>query len=125
MSANKIRTDMINSYRINFNDNRSLHNWIQQYDLMCASDKTIGNIGSSFFVGCFLGSFILPRAADVVGRKPMFILGLVIYILITIGLIFANNLYQLMALLLMSGIGECGRYYVAYVYTIEIFPQRN
>jgi len=125
METNKIKTDMVSGYRVNWDDNRSLHNWMEQYDLTCASSDTIGRIGSSFFVGTFLGSFILPRGADIVGRKPMFILGLVIYIGVTVGLMFASTLFQLMALLLMSGVGECGRYYVAYVYAIEIFPAHN
>ena len=119
MGSNKLRTDV--DYKIDFEDNRSLHNWVEQYDLTCASDQTVGRIGSSFFVGTFLGSMVLPRAADVVGRKPMFILGLVIYIGIIIGLIFATTVYELMGLLAVSGIGEAGRYYVAYVYVIEIF----
>lgn len=123
MTTNKLRTDV--KHKVYYDDNRSLHNWLEQFDLTCASDETIGRIGSSFFVGTFLGSFILPRAADVVGRKPMFMLGLVIYICVVIGLMVASTLFQLMALLVLSGVGECGRYYVAYVYVIEIFPVYN
>ena len=40
---------------------------------------------------------------------------------VLIGLIFATTVYELMGLLAVSGIGEAGRYYVAYVYVIEIF----
>ena len=113
------------TYKINWEDNRSLHNWMEQYDLTCVGGNDIGYIGSSFFVGTFLGSFILPRAADVVGRKPMFNLGLVIYIFVTVGLMYASTYAQLLGLLVLSGVGECGRYYVAYVYAIEIFPTHN
>jgi MFS family permease len=93
--------------------------------LTCENSIKIGYIGSSFFVGTFIGSFILPRAADIVGRKPMFILGLIIYIFALIGLKFANNYNELLGLLVLSGIGEAGRYYVAYVYVIEIFPNKD
>jgi MFS family permease len=118
----RLRDDI--TFKIDFEDNRSLHNWIEQYGLTCASGNEIGNIGSSFFVGTFIGSILIPRAADVVGRKPMFVLGLVIYIFVIVGLIFASNYYTLMVLLAISGIGEAGRYYVAYVYVIEIFHSK-
>lgn len=112
-------------FRVNYTEETSIHNWFEQYHLTCKSSLETGYIGSSFFVGAFFGSFVIPRAADVVGRKPMFILGLCIYICVTIGLMFATNYYVLLALLICSGVGECGRYYVAYVYAIEIFPQHN
>lgn len=84
----------------------------------------MGLIGSSFFAGCFLGSFILPRLADIVGRKPMFLLGLVLYIFTVIGLLVSSDLTILCALLVLGGISETGRVYVAYVYAIEIMPKR-
>ena len=85
----RLRDDI--TFKIDFDDNRSLHNWIEQYHLTCASGNEIGRIGSSFFVGTFIGSILIPRAADVVGRKPMFVLGLVIYIFVIVGLIFATK----------------------------------
>ena len=123
MKTNKFIADKV--YKVDWSDNRSLHNWMEQYDLTCKSSDEIGYIGSSFFVGTFLGAFILPRAADVVGRKPIFMLGLVIYIFVSVDLMFASTYYELLGLLVMSGVGECGRYYVAYVYAIEIFPTQN
>ena len=55
----------------------------------------------------------------------MFNLGLVIYICVTVGLMFASTYWELLILNMLSGVGECGRYYVAYVYAIEIFPAHN
>ena len=81
-------------------------------------------IGSSFFLGTFIGSFILPRLADIYGRKPIFITGLVLYITTVVGLIMATKLNTLYALLVLGGISETGRYYVAYVYAVEIMPKK-
>lgn len=81
-------------------------------------------IGSCFLAGCFFGSFVLPRQADIVGRKPMFQIGLLLYIICVTGLIFATNKWVMYALLVLGGISETGRYYVAYVYAIEIIPKR-
>lgn len=92
--------------------------------MLCVSSIAIGMIGSSFFIGCFIGSFILPRAADIVGRKPMFMLGIVLYIITVIGLLMSTSRSLLYAFLVLGGISETGRYYVAYVYAIEIMPKR-
>lgn len=81
-------------------------------------------VGSCFFIGAFFGSFVLPRQADVVGRKPMFILGLVLYIITLVGLLVSSQQYMLYLLMVLGGVSETGRYYVAYVYAVEILPKR-
>lgn len=67
---------------------------------------------------------MLPRAADIVGRKPMFLLGLTIYMCVVVSLLFCTNIKLAYFLLFMGGISETGRYYVAYVYLIEFWPNR-
>lgn len=76
-----------------------------------------------FFVGTFFGSFILPRAADIYGRKPLFLIGLALYIFDVIMLYFASSLWQLYLLMFLGGVSETGRYYVAYVYCVEMMPK--
>ena len=93
-------------------------------NLYCTEDFEMSLIGSMFLVGAFVGSFILPRAADIYGRKPLFLTGLGIYILDVIALYFCNNLYLLYFLLFAGGISETGRYYVAYVYVVEMMPKK-
>lgn len=115
-NAHSVRYDFVNGYGI--------HSWIEQYDLLCQSSIAIGMIGSCFFIGCFVGSFILPRIADILGRKPMFIVGLVLYIITVIGLLSSTSKTLLYGFLVLGGISETGRYYVAYVYAIEIMPKR-
>lgn len=93
-------------------------------DLYCISESSFGFIGSSFIGGCFVGSFILPRLADIVGRKPMFMLGLTIFVAVVVASLFTTNIHVAYFLLFMGGISETGRYYVAYVYLIEFVPAR-
>ena len=59
-------------------------------DLYCTDEFDMGLLGSSFIAGCFVGSFILPRGADVVGRKPIFLLGLTIHIGVVIWALFCT-----------------------------------
>jgi MFS family permease len=67
---------------------------------------------------------VLPRVADIKGRKPMFLLGLVFYVATVAGMLIATNKWVLYGLVILGGISETGRYYVAYVYVVEIFPKR-
>jgi len=94
-------------------------------DLYCTSSADIGLIGTMFLVGCFVGSFMLPRAADIIGRKPIFILGLCIFMFVVVTSLFCYNLYFCFFLLFMGGISETGRYYVAYVYLVEFMPLKD
>jgi MFS family permease len=101
---------------------QSLENWVTQMDLFCASETQIGLLGSSFIGGCFFGSFILPHQADIHGRKPLFLIGLLIHTAVVLLSLFCYSLTEAYVLLFLGGIGETGRYYVAYVYMIEFFP---
>jgi len=55
----------------------------------------------------------------------MFLLGLTIYFFVLIGVLFATNFYVMCVLIFFGGIGETGRYYVAYVYLVEFVPDRR
>lgn len=111
-------------FRIDYSDEKSLHNWIEQMNLYCTETYKVGFIGSSFFIGAFLGSFILPRMADIKGRKPIFLVGLILYFIVVIMTIFNKNLYLAWFNMFLGGISETGRYYVAYVYIVEMMPNR-
>ena len=102
----------------------TLTNWVGQVDLYCTESFEMSVIGSMFFVGTFSGSFILPRMADIYGRKPLFLVGLSLYIIVVISLYFVKTLPLLYFLLFLGGISETGRYYVAYVYAIEFMPKK-
>ena len=54
----------------------------------------------------------------------MFLLGLFLYIVCVFGLLFSTNKALMYFFLVIGGISETGRYYVAYVYAIEIMPKR-
>jgi MFS family permease len=82
----------------------------------------MGFLGSSFIAGCFVGSFILSRLADIIGRRPIFIVGLCLQISVVVASLFCKSIYLAYLLLFLGGIGEVGRYYVAYVYNVEMMP---
>ena len=77
-----------------------------------------------YLAGAFTGSCFLPRLADVYGRKPIFLCGLVMYIGVVLGTLLSTNKYVLLGLMVVGGVSESAKYYVGYVYAIEIFPKR-
>ena len=94
-------------------------------DLYCIGKFKTGLIGSSFFFGTFVGSFILPRASDIYGRKPLNLIGLAIFFIVVTLSYFVKDLLALYFILFLGGISETGRYYVAYVYAVEMMPRKH
>lgn len=56
-------------YQIDYSSKYSLHNWVQQYNLICSKDYLIGAIGSLYFAGWAALALVLPAKADKIGRK--------------------------------------------------------
>jgi len=72
-----------------------------------------------------MGSFILPPLSDVYGRKPMFITGLSLYLIALFGLFYSKKIELLIFWLILGGFSETGKFYVAYVYAIELFSNKG
>ena len=75
-----------------------------------------------FFFGAFIGSFILPRVADLIGRRPIYLFGLSLYCLTALFHPFSGSIYFTFILIFLGGISESGRYYVGFVYLQELMP---
>lgn len=91
-------------------------------DLLCTGSFEIGLLGSSLIFGCFVASFIIPRCADVYGRRPVFMLGLVIQIAVDIAAIYCTKIHMAYGLLFLGGFSQIAIDIVAYVYTVEMMP---
>ncbi len=59
-------------------DNETINNLIIQFHLECATAVELGLIGSSFLAGIVVGSVTVTRIGDLFGRRPGFILGLIV-----------------------------------------------
>jgi MFS family permease len=67
----------------------SLYNWFVQYDLACVSKARVGFLGSALFIGWTLSAFVIPRLADLYGRRVIFMFAIVIQTIAFTGLFFA------------------------------------
>ena len=106
-------------WEVDYSERGSLKNWYHKLDLHCEPPYRIGLFGSVIYFGAFFGSFILPRLADLKGRKPLFMTGIGIYSFAIVCIVLTNSLDFIYFLLFLGGISEAGRYYVGYVYMVE------
>ena len=83
----------------------------------------IGLIGALFLLGIVVGCSTLTRLGDVYGRKPIYLLGLVMHIFFMIGIIWSTNKFISYFLLFIFGMSVTARYYVGYTYNLEMQPK--
>jgi len=57
------------SWRVDWSARYSLHNWISQLNLHCASSFEIGLFGTLYFAGYLVSCAIFPPLSDKFGRK--------------------------------------------------------
>ena len=90
--------DTLNQFhKLDPDSDENLSNWIEQYDLTCASSEERGLIGTSFFFGIVVGCLSLPKLSDRYGRKPITIIGALCAIIATLLCIFGKSLPILFA----------------------------
>jgi MFS family permease len=65
-------------YSIDKDDKYSLNNWVEQLDLICASNQEMGWIGSSFFIGAASTCLLIPPLSDRKGRKQVFLVSMIL-----------------------------------------------
>lgn len=112
-------------WRINWDNMESLHNWIEEYDLHCTPKYIVGLMGGAFFVAIVISALTLPRLADIIGRKKVFIFGLWLHTVALIVLMFSPSLAFTFGVLMFIGIASGAKAYVGYVYMMEFMPFKN
>ena len=60
------------SYTVDQDSRITLDNWMNKYDLICASPFVISSFSMSFFAGYAIGSVTLSSIPDKVGRKRIY-----------------------------------------------------
>lgn len=116
-------------YEIVEESQMTLNNWMNKYDLICASSQTLGMFGMSYFMGFAIGSLCLPYYADQIGRKRMYLVSLLMCI-VSMSVPFVltdsyNNIYVLYCCMLLGGISSGGRYPIGFCYFQELAPRHH
>jgi MFS family permease len=93
---------------------------VEQLDFYCAPDYLIGLLGACFLMGIVIGCSTLTRLGDKHGRKPVYLLGVVIHICFTLSMLISTNQIVDFCLIFMFGMSVTARYYVGYTYNLEM-----
>ena len=110
---------------IDWDDDQSIHNLIEQLDFFCEPAYMIGLIGAMFLCGIVIGCMTLTRMGDVVGRKPIYMLGVLMHIGVMCGLLLSTDAYFDFLLVFLFGMSVTARYYVGYAYNLEMQPKSH
>lgn len=65
----------ITSWKIDWDNSRSLHNWVTNLNMHCSDNIILGYFGSLYFLGFLISSIIFPPLSDKVGRLKIFMAG--------------------------------------------------
>jgi MFS family permease len=85
----------------------------------------MGLIGAVFLIGIVVGCSFVTRLGDVYGRKPVYLAGLTLNMLLILTLVVNKNVWVAYACIFLLGISITARYYVGYTYNLEFQPKKT
>jgi DHA1 family bicyclomycin/chloramphenicol resistance-like MFS transporter len=80
---------------------------------------------SSFFIGISLGQLLYGPLLDRFGRKKPLCIGLLLYILASLGCVFATTLNQLIILRAVQALGSCAAAVASVAMVRDLFPIKD
>lgn len=84
-----------------------------------------GLIGSSALIGLFVGSAIFGWVTDIVGRRPLYVANLLVFILGSVSQFFVQSSVTLFVVRLIMGIAIGADYAIGPAYLSEFVPRRR
>jgi MFS transporter, AAHS family, 4-hydroxybenzoate transporter len=85
---------------------------------------SLGFVFSAGSFGIMLGGFLFGYLADRIGRRPAFLLGTLLFSLVTLSTVLASNVTQLAVLRFIAGLGIGGVTPICFALNVEYVPQR-
>lgn len=92
---------------------------------MCEPDWKGGFIGTAFYFFWCLSLLYVPRQADKVGRRWLFLGSRIAESLLFVGTLLTTSYWFMVALLVCFGVAAAGRINVGTVYLTEWLPRKN
>lgn len=80
------------NYTVNWDNQTSLYNWVEQLDLICEDKAHIALIGSVYFMGWTTTCLVIPPLADRFGRKYIFCISMAVVCVVYTVLLFTHNI---------------------------------
>ena len=116
----------ISKYEYNWDDPRTLDNWMTQLDLICVEPFYIGLLGSISFVCFAVGAFSFTKYADIYGRKKLVCVAAIFTpISLTLLLFFAKEFGLIFIYIVFGilGLTYNPRGSTVYLYSAELLPK--
>ena len=93
--------------------------------MQCAEKAKFGVLGMMIFIGWTISALFVPRIADLYGRKPTFIILMILQFAAILLLIFSGS-YEVTATgLFFIGVCSVGRWTIGYIYLLEFWTESN
>ena len=108
---------------VNGKNDTSLENWVETLDLKCISKFRLGFIGSAYFMGWTIASLIVPRIADIYGRRWVFLSLMTLNFAAVLVSVFSHNVWLTTGCMFLCGIVAVGRWAIGYIMLLEFFPE--
>jgi len=93
--------------------------------MQCADNSRFGLLGMMIFLGWTISAVIVPRLADIYGRKPTFIINYLVELLAVILMIYSRTFEIMAVALFLIGVCSAGRWTVTYIYLMEFWTDNN
>jgi MFS family permease len=113
----------VEEWRINWDKEISIHNWMTDLDLHCTSRFNIGLIGTGYFVGFIMACIFIARGADKYGRKLFFIVGLSLHTISAAIVTLFPSLTTFYICFIFIGAATPTHGSIGYVYMMENLPK--
>src|SRR3982751_331982 len=98
---------------------------LQRPDTLGLSAQQIGWAASAYIGGAVLGALVFGRLADALGRKRMFLVTLVVYLVATVLTAFSFNMPTFALFRFFTGFGIGGEYAAINSAIDELIPARS
>ena len=102
----------------------SIGSVLERADTLALSAAQIGWTGSLYVGGAVIGALVFGRLADALGRKRLFLLTLLVYMIATVATAFSTGFTAFAACRFVTGIGIGGEYAAINSAIDELIPAR-
>ncbi|CAI2368258.1 unnamed protein product [Moneuplotes crassus] len=112
------------NWAINWEEERSIKNWISDMNIYCIEKWKIGLFGSMYYFGYLLGSIVFVNVSDMYGRKICTRVSYIGHTIAFFFIIFISNLYTRYACIFLCGFVGSVRCSVSYTTGCEFLQKR-